>query len=167
MSKYYSVCVLCLLFGFFCCASFLQLTNPAANYAIGNDAPSSPVSEPSLQELKTIVMSQQTAWNRGDIDAFMVGYWNNEQLTFSSGGETARGWNRTLERYKSKYPDRETMGRLTFSELETYSLGSDSALMLGNWRLEREQPVSGNFSLVWKRLDGKWLIIHDHSSAKP
>ena len=57
------------------------------------------------------------------------------------------------------------MGKLTFSDLETQELGSEAMLMLGKWHLEREAPVGGNFSLVWKRIDGKWVIVHDHSSA--
>jgi hypothetical protein len=57
------------------------------------------------------------------------------------------------------------MGKLTFSDLETQELGPNAMLMLGRWHLERSEPVGGNFSLVWKKFDGKWLIVHDHSSA--
>jgi beta-aspartyl-peptidase (threonine type) len=58
------------------------------------------------------------------------------------------------------------MGKLVFSNLESQEIGVDAVLMLGNWKLERDKPVEGNFSLIWKRFDGKWLIIHDHSSSK-
>jgi len=116
-------------------------------------------------QLVQIVEMQSAAWNRGDLQEFMGPYWNDERLTFSSSGKTKRGWNATLENYRKNYPDPETMGKLTFSELETQELGPDSMLMLGNWKLDRKEPVGGNFSLVWKRIDGKWLIVHDHSSA--
>ena len=116
-------------------------------------------------ELIQIVENQSASWNRGDIGEFMEPYWHDERLTFSSGGKTKRGWQATFENYKKNYPDRETMGKLTFTEMETQELGPDAILMLGNWHLERAIPVGGNFSLVWKRIDGKWLIVHDHSSS--
>lgn len=116
-------------------------------------------------ELNQIVQKQSEAWNRGDISEFMIAYWNDERLTFSSSGKTQRGWKATYENYKKNYPDAATMGKLTFSELETQELSPTAMLMLGSWRLERAAPVGGNFSLVWKRIDGKWLIVHDHSSA--
>ena len=116
-------------------------------------------------ELIQIVETQSVAWNRGDIAEFMEPYWHDERLTFSSSGKTKRGWQATFENYKKNYPDRATMGRLTFTELETQELGPDVMLMLGNWHLERSMPVGGNFSLVWRRIDGKWFIVHDHSSS--
>lgn len=116
-------------------------------------------------ELIQVVQKQSAAWNRGDLSEFMSPYWNDERLTFSSSGKTQRGWQATFDNYKKNYPDKATMGKLTFSEIETQELGSEAMLMLGKWHLEREAPVGGNFSLVWRRIDGKWVIVHDHSSA--
>ena len=57
------------------------------------------------------------------------------------------------------------MGQLRFSQLEVTSLGESAALVLGRWRLARDaSPVSGSFSLIFRRIDGKWVIIHDHTS---
>jgi ketosteroid isomerase-like protein len=117
------------------------------------------------EELIQVVHKQALAWNRGDLVEFMIPYWNDERLTFSSGGKTKRGWKATLENYQKNYPDRETMGTLTFSELETQELGAEAILMLGTWQLKRNEPAKGNFSLVWKRIGDKWLIVHDHSSS--
>ena len=116
-------------------------------------------------ELIQVVNKQSDAWNRGDLVEFMAPYWNDERLTFSSSGKTKRGWKATLKNYQKNYPDRETMGMLTFSDLETQELGSDAILMLGSWHLKRKEPAQGNFSLVWKRIDTKWVIVHDHSSS--
>ena len=124
------------------------------------------LSEAVRADLEGIVKKQADAWNRGDIADFMNPYWHDSRLTFCSGGQTERGWENTLQRYKTKYPDRETMGTLVFSNLESQEIGADAVLMLGNWKLERDKPVEGNFSLIWKRFDGQWLIIHDHSSSK-
>ena len=127
--------------------------------------------EPALADgvaadLIHVVQKQAIAWNRGDLAEFMSPYWKDERLTFSSGGKTKRGWQATYDNYKKNYPDSKTMGKLTFSELETQELGPDAMLILGTWHLDREEPVGGNFSLVWKRIDGKWVIVHDHSSAR-
>ena len=124
------------------------------------------LSEAVRADLEGIVKEQADAWNRGDIADFMNPYWRDSRLTFCSSGQTERGWENTLHRYKTKYPDRETMGKLVFSNLESQEISADAVLMLGNWKLEREKPAEGNFSLIWKRFDGKWLIIHDHSSSK-
>lgn len=127
--------------------------------------PSNAVTDEVGEELIQVVKKQSLAWNQGDIAEFMLPYWNDDRMTFSSGGTTKRGWKTTYDNYKKNYPDREAMGKLTFSELETHKLGPEAMLMLGNWHLERTSPIGGNFSLVWKRIDGKWLIVHDHSSA--
>jgi ketosteroid isomerase-like protein len=115
--------------------------------------------------LEPMVAEQAAAWNRGDLPAFMKAYWNDPKMTFSSGGKTERGWQATLDRYKKNYPDQKAMGKLTFSELETTQLDANVALMLGRWKLEKDEPVGGNFSLVWKKTENGWRIIHDHSSA--
>lgn len=119
------------------------------------------------KQLSEILHKQAAAWNRGDISAFMMTYWKSEKLTFSSGGKTERGWEATKARYMKRYPDRATMGKLAFKNLETQELGSDAALMLGTWHLDRAEPISGNFSLVWKHIDSRWVIIHDHTSSNP
>jgi beta-aspartyl-peptidase (threonine type) len=115
--------------------------------------------------LEPMLAEQSAAWNRGDIPAFMKAYWNDPKMTFSSGGKTERGWQATLERYKKNYPDQKAMGKLTFSELETTQLDANVALMLGRWKLERDEPIAGNFSLVWKLTENGWKIVHDHSSS--
>lgn len=117
-----------------------------------------------------ILTAQAAAWNRGDIDAFMKHYWKSDRLTFSSAGKTTRGWTRTKADYKRRYPSRASMGRLSFSKIEVTPLGDSAALVLGRWRLQRKhEPVGGNFSLLFRRIDGRWVIVHDHTSrdAKP
>ncbi len=124
------------------------------------------VGQTAEEQLKAIVAKQAADWNRGDIHAFMQAYWNSEQLTFSSGGKTERGWQATRKRYLEQYPTQKEMGRLEFSALETHSLGPDAALMLGEWKLLRQAPVAGNFTLVWRKLGNQWVIVHDHTSVR-
>jgi beta-aspartyl-peptidase (threonine type) len=114
--------------------------------------------------IKMMLDHQATAWNRGDIDAFMSAYWRSPDLTFASGGDVTRGFDETLQRYRNKYPTPEAMGRLTFSDLEIQMLGRDRAMVLGRWHLDRKEPVGGLFTLVMRRERGRWIIMHDHTS---
>jgi beta-aspartyl-peptidase (threonine type) len=115
--------------------------------------------------IENVFRAQQDAWNGGDVRAFMDHYWKSGDLTFSSGGKTTRGWQATLNRYRERYPTRDKMGRLTLSGLEITPLGDAAALVLGQWKLDRQsEPVQGNFTLVLRRLDGRWVIVHDHTS---
>jgi uncharacterized protein (TIGR02246 family) len=118
------------------------------------------------EAIRAVLVTQQTAWNRGDVDAFLAGYWRSPELTFSGSSGVARGWDGVLARYKKNYPDRAAMGQLDFSELEFRFLGADAALVLGRWHLKREKDdIGGVFTLVWQRFPDGWKIIHDHTSA--
>ncbi|MFT5528058.1 MAG: ketosteroid isomerase-like protein [Pirellulaceae bacterium] len=121
--------------------------------------------EKHVDTIKATLNRQAAAWNRGDIDAFMQDYWKSEQLTFSSGGQTTRGWQATKARYHLRYPSKERMGHLTFGNLEVSVLEETSAMVLGRWHLKRkDDELGGNFSLVFRQIDGQWVIVHDHSS---
>jgi len=122
------------------------------------------ITERDRQGIVERLTAQDAAWNAGDLEAFMEPYWQSEDLTFSSGGKVTRGWESTLKHYQSRYPTREIMGQLTFSDLEIRGLGRKSALVLGRWRLERENPIGGAFTLVMRRERGRWIIVHDHTS---
>jgi len=118
------------------------------------------------KSIKAVLSKQSDAWNKADLDGFMDHYWNSEELTFSSGGTTTRGWNATIARYERRYATPKTMGRLTFDHLEVTPLSDSAALVLGQWHLERAtDKLGGNFSLVLRRIQSRWVIIHDHTSS--
>ena len=120
----------------------------------------------STAAIRAVLDAQVSAWNRGDIDGFMDGYWRSPETVFASGDTVTRGWQTVLERYKKSYDSREKMGVLTFSELEITVLSKDAALVLGRWRLKRanDEP-HGTFSLLFRKMKTGWRIVHDHSSA--
>lgn len=122
-------------------------------------------------DIESLLTTQAKCWNAGDIEGFMQTYWKSEDLTFSGGGKTTRGWQATLDRYKKSYP-KDKMGKLTFDGLEVTMLSDDAALVLGKWHLlmpqdgaKEDLKKDGNFSLVLRKLDADWKIIHDHSST--
>lgn len=117
-------------------------------------------------EIRAVMAAAEDGWNGGDLEAYMVGYWKSEDLRFASGGSVTRGWETTLARYGKGYPDRATMGKLTFSDMDITLLSDDAAYVFGSWRLDRaEDAPHGLFTLVFRRMDGGWRIVHDHTSS--
>lgn len=115
--------------------------------------------------IKKVMTDQVEAWNRGDIDEFMRGYWQSDKLVFVSGANVTRGWQPTLDRYKKSYDTRAKMGTLTFSDLEITVLSKDAAVVLGSWSLARESDnPHGKFTLTFRRFREGWRIIMDHTS---
>ena len=118
--------------------------------------------------IRILLAAQQSDWNRGDIPAFMAGYWNSPDLTFAGSKGFTRGWQPVLERYEKTYSGKEAMGTLDFAELEIRPLGPDAALVLGRWHLQRQLgDVGGIFTLVLRRFPDGWRIIHDHTTQNP
>lgn len=118
-------------------------------------------------EIRNTLSTQEQAWNRGDLAAFLEAYERSEEITFV-GKAVTRGFAAIAERYKSNYGTREKMGALTFDEVEVRLLGKDHALVLGRFQLKRSAEgggdASGRFSLVAKRTRQGWKFIHDHTS---
>lgn len=115
--------------------------------------------------IRKVMDDQAAAWNRGDIEGFMAGYWRSEKLVFVSGDSVTRGWQPTLDKYKKSYDTREKMGVLTFSDLEVTVLSKNAAIVLGTWSLAREKDnPRGKFTLVFRKLKEGWKIVIDHTS---
>jgi uncharacterized protein (TIGR02246 family) len=122
----------------------------------------------SVAEIQSVLTAQRDAWNRGDIDAFMDGYARSASTVFVSKDEVGRGWETVRKRYRVKYSDHAKMGTLSFSDIEVTKLSPDAAVVLGRWRLKRENnEPHGRFTLIFKRLPEGWRIVHDHTSAAP
>ncbi len=116
-------------------------------------------------EVRRVMNEQTAAWNAGDIEGFMRGYWNSPELKFVSGANVTKGWQPTLDRYKKNYDSRAKMGVLTFSDLEITVLSKDAATVLGSWSLQRENDKpGGKFTLVFRKFKDGWRIVHDHTS---
>ncbi len=133
-------------------------------FSCGGSAPQVRASGPE-GEIAATLDAQVGAWNRSDVDAFMQGYWKSEKTEFVGSNGVLRGWQAVLDRYRRQYPNRATMGHLTFSDLEITPLAPDAALVLGHWQLEREKDRPGGvFTLIFRKFPEGWRIIHDHTS---
>ena len=125
-----------------------------------------PLTAPPDAAIRALLAAQAEAWNRGDLDGFMSGYERSARVSFSGSSGTRRGWDAILARYRQRYPDRAAMGRLAFSNLEVTQLNQGHALVLGEYRVERDGgALGGFFSLILERSAAGWRILHDHTSA--
>lgn len=123
--------------------------------------------EPAMRRAIGQVLSTQTAaWNRGDVAGFMQGYWQNDSLVFIGKKGLTYGWQPTLDNYRRSYPDAAAMGQLDFSNLRIQLLAPDAAQVVGHWHLARPAAgdLQGHFLLVFRRVQGQWVIVADHSS---
>ena len=116
-------------------------------------------------EVRNVLAKQNAAWNRGDVDAFMVGYWENDSLMFIGKSGVTYGYKNTLANYKRNYPDTTAMGKLTFTLIQVKQLSPDYFHATGKYYLTRTiGDASGHFTLMFRKINGKWVIISDHSS---
>ncbi|MGB1481336.1 MAG: YybH family protein [Flavobacteriales bacterium] len=117
-------------------------------------------------EVVEIMVNQVEAWNRADLPSFMSGYWESDSLMFVGSSGVTLGHQATLDRYLKSYPDASAMGQLTFENLTWISLSATSGWLLGAWHLAKEsrEDAEGMYTLLWRKVKGRWVIVADHSS---
>ncbi len=118
-------------------------------------------------DIRAVLNAQVTAWNRGDLKGYMQGYWQSPELTFFAGEKESAGWEAAYQRYRAAYVGKNReMGKLTFTNLRVERLGGEAAFVRGHWQLtmKDEKQRSGLFTVVFRKFDDGWHIIHDHSS---
>lgn len=117
------------------------------------------------KEIRDLMARQAIAWNQGNIDAFMKGYWESDSLLFIGKSGVTNGYQNTLANYKKGYSDTAKMGKLFFDILEVRKLSADYCWVLGKWFLKRSiGDVGGHYTLLFRKIKGHWLIVADHSS---
>jgi len=119
-----------------------------------------------VPQVNSVLEQQVRDWNRGDIPAFMEGYWKNDSLRFIGKKGITYGWQPVLDNYLKSYPDKSAIGVLDFIELTINVLAEDAAFVTGNWKITYpdKESVGGWFSLLFRKIEGKWLIVVDHTS---
>ncbi|MGN6566559.1 MAG: YybH family protein [Flavipsychrobacter sp.] len=117
------------------------------------------------QFIRKMLSAQVTEWNKGNIAGYMKGYWENDSLVFIGKNGPNYGYSNTLARYQKAYPDAAHMGRLTSTIINMKRLSSDYYFIIGKWQLTREAgDIGGSYTLLLHKINGKWVIIVDHSS---
>lgn len=115
--------------------------------------------------IRKMLATQVAEWNKGNIEGYMHGYWNNDSLVFIGSKGPRFGYNITLKRYKEAYPDPAHMGQLTSTITRIQRLSRRYYFVIGTWALKRSAgDVSGNYTLLLKKIKGEWVVVTDHSS---
>ncbi len=110
------------------------------------------------------MMDQQKNWNLGDIDGYMSYYWGSDSLLFISQGTVKKGWQNIRDSYENKYPDTTAMGTLEYSKLVFYMVDKKTLFSTGSWKITRSTGMlDGTFTLIWKKIKGRWVITMDHT----
>jgi ketosteroid isomerase-like protein len=116
-------------------------------------------------DIRKVLDNQIKAWNKGDIEGFMQGYWKNDSLMFIGKNSINWGWQKTLENYEKRYPDTTAMGKLSFDIILVKELSPEYYYIVGKWMLNRSiGDLDGHYNLIFRKINGMWLIIADHSS---
>jgi ketosteroid isomerase-like protein len=143
----------------------------AASLLLALAAPSTAADKPAEDAergVRAVLAAQIQAWNRGDLNGYMAGYWNSPDLVFFSNGQETRGWQPTLDRYRARYQGAgKQMGALDFPVLDVLTLGSEAAVARGRWRLKMPdgKELTGMTTVVFRKLREGWRVVHDHSSG--
>ncbi len=117
------------------------------------------------QAVLNLLEQQRLDWNKGDVEAYMQGYWKSDSLLFVGKSGPTYGWQKTLENYKKGYPDKATMGHLTFGIKKIEFLTKQTAFVLGSWNVKQEKgELKGYFTLLLRKINGEWKVVVDHSS---
>lgn len=121
--------------------------------------------ENDSEEVLNLLRWQQDEWNKGNIISFMDGYWKSDSVAFMGKSGVTYGWEPTLKNYQKAFPDTTSMGKLTFTFIETKALSPEYHFVIGKFHLSRSiGDLEGYFSLLFRKIDGKWKIIVDHTS---
>ena len=132
----------------------------------GSAPPAQKKEDANAAAVRAVIEAQAAAWNRGDVEGYMEGYAKEDTTTFVSGDTITRGWRTVLERYKARYDTREKMGTLAFTELEIKPLSEFYFIATGRWQLTRAADTPhGRFTLIFRRTNAGWRIVHDHTSS--
>ena len=120
---------------------------------------------PDEAAIRQVMADQSAAWNRGDIDDFMKGYWNDDSLMFVGQSGITYGYSNTLNNYKKHYDSQDKMGQLFFTLLKLEPLSADYYFVIGKWQLQRKAgDIGGIYTLLFRKIGGRWLIVVDHTS---
>jgi beta-aspartyl-peptidase (threonine type) len=122
---------------------------------------------PEQSHILKVLADQAEAWNRGDLDRFLDGYWHSDRTVFAGGGNIHRGFDAMAARYRKTYDTREKMGTLTFAGLKFESIERERAIVTGLWELQRAADKPGGvFTLILRKFPEGWRIVHDHTSSR-
>jgi uncharacterized protein (TIGR02246 family) len=117
-------------------------------------------------EILAMMENSARAWNRGDVDAFVSDYDPAMTTTFVGSKGVLRGAAAIRSSYAPRFAPGGVRDSLSFENVEVDILSSYAAHVLAYYRLTRGGMTTarGPTSLVMRKEQGRWRIVHDHSS---
>lgn len=109
-------------------------------------------------------------WNRGDLDAFVDDYLPSDSTTFIGGRGLVRGPKAIRAGYAPLFTAGAVRDSLSFEILDVDPVAPDAVNLIGRYTLARRiagrdsVTSRGPTSLLVRRVQGRWRIVHDHSS---
>jgi ketosteroid isomerase-like protein len=125
------------------------------------------LAQPAKDEaaIRRLMANQVDAWNKGNIDEFMKGYWRDDSLVFIGKAGPSYGYRQALANYKKNYSSADQMGKLFFDLLRVKKLSADYYFVIGKWFLKRKAgDIGGIYTLLFRKINGQWRIVVDHTS---
>lgn len=125
-------------------------------------------SGPGLEErVRTALVASADAWNRGDLEGFLSVYLQSPRTTYVGDGGLRVGHEAIRRRYAPLFAPGAERDSLRFEDLRVRTVGEDVAVGVARWVLHRGGEVTGAgpFTMVLRRVEGTWKIVHDHSSS--
>lgn len=117
------------------------------------------------EAVRSILDAQVIAWNNGDLEAYLAAYWKSDSLQFVTPRGVSHGWNAALESYRNRFPDRVAMGTVSYDILSVSPLSPEVFVVLGKFQVTRAiGQVEGIFTLLFRKVDGRWVVVYDHTS---
>jgi len=104
------------------------------------------------------------AWNRGDLAGFVDDY--AVDATFVTSQGLVRGREAIRARYAPRFAPGGVRDSLWFRDIEARPVATNAVQVVAWWSLSRGDSLvaRGPTSLLLIHADGRWWILHDHSS---
>jgi len=142
----------------------------ACSRAVGGYHPTSAQRTVVRAELQAMLERAAGNWNRGDLDAFMSDYLPSDSTTYVGGRGLVRGPAAIRSSYARLFTGELVRDSLSFTILDVDPVAPDVANLIARYILARRVggrdsvTASGPTSLLVRRVEGRWRIVHDHSS---
>jgi uncharacterized protein (TIGR02246 family) len=142
----------------------------ACSRAVGGYHPTAAQRSAVRTELQTMLARAAVSWNRGDLDAFMSDYLPRDSTTYVGGRGLVRGPAAIRNSYARLFTGEVVRDSLSFTILDVDPVAPDVANLIARYILARRVggrdsvTASGPTSLLVRRVEGRWRIVHDHSS---
>ncbi len=133
---------------------------------VGCAPPRAPSPDPTA-EITAMLAHAAAAWNAGDLDGFVSDYADDSTTSFMAGGRPQYGYDWIRRNYAPRFEVGAERDSLHFEDVAARALGPGYAVATARFVLAREDSItlSGPFTLVLQRIDGRWRILHDHTSS--